>query len=159
MGATQQRIETLSEKQVIEVLNEIYAKLFSEIDYHAVSACGKQASESDIVFFANLSDDKKRHETKSSDVSSIARSLLLNMADNHEYALLIETTIDEVESSAHLSVVGAIIAVGLLVNLTLLVATTEIKYDNGKITLVKHRASTDLVKTVLEPVKVLADKT
>ena len=152
------KVEGLSDSQLVEVLNEVHAKVFSAIDYQDVANNAFVTEQEDIQYLANLDAEKKGAQKELDEAGETARTLLLYMAQDDEYAKVIDDAITEVASSEHLSVVGAIVAVGLLVNLTILVSTTEIKYIDGKITVVKGVAPTDLVKTILAPVKALVER-
>jgi len=157
MNEVLERIENLSESQVIEVLNELHSKLFRLIDYKEVIGNATACGEDDVKFLVNLGTQHKSAVKNFDEAGETAKDLLKLMASEEAYKDVVSDVLDEIESNEHMSVVATIVAVGLMVNLTLLVATTKIKYEEGKITIIKGRAPTSLVKTVLTPVKALAE--
>ena len=153
---TLKKVGQLTDSQVIEVLKEVHAKVFSAVEYQDVLNNAVLAADDDVQYLVNLDTETKGAQKDLVEAGETARTLLLYMVQDDEFAKIIDDAIAEVESSEHLSIVAAIVAVGLLVNLTILVSTTEIKYIDGKISIVKGVAPTSLVKTILTPVKALA---
>ena len=152
-----EKIDGLSDEQVVEVLTEVHANLFSKIDYKDVVNNAIASDQEDIRYLAGLDAETKGMQKDIAEAGEAARNLLIYMARDDEYAKVVDDAITEISSSDHLSVVGVIVAIGLLANLTILVSTTRIKYIDGKITVIKGVAPTNLIKTILEPVKVLAE--
>jgi hypothetical protein len=80
----------------------------------------------------------------------ISRRLLLTLASDPATAPLVEEAWQEVEDDDSLFI-EAIVALGLIANLTLFMATTRVKFKIGKLQIEKGAADVEMIKAALRP--------
>ena len=144
--------------QIVKDLNEVQVvKMAKFIDEAIVDSI----SEADLVAHA---DDKALQEVRdttagdpatrlSPDVSiDVSRRILAALAADPATAPLIEEAWQAVSQDKSLFI-EAIVALGLIANLTLFMATTSVRFKVGGLTIDKGKANTDMVAAVLEPLK------
>ncbi len=152
------KIQSLSEGSVFEVLKELHSVIFEAIEFQEVVNNSVKLNQVDIQYLIDLEVEKKTFNNDIEVAGPAAKELLLCMAENDAFSELIRNAINKVENDAHLGVIAAVITIGLLVNLTLLVATTKVEYIDGKLSISKGVVEPELMKEVVLPVKVLAEK-
>ena len=153
MEATSQRIETIPPEQVGSVVELAFKKIFEHVPIEQVRE--NAGSMAEVSILAGLEPDTLRQDLGEEESAQFGRVILEHLARNPALSPLVDEAISEVRDS-DLLVVETLLAVGFVVNLTLLVATTEIEIETGSDgkTRWKFRkgvASTDLVKSLVDP--------
>jgi hypothetical protein len=146
-------LNDLSDSQIVELTKQLFKTVFSHVAYKQV----RQNWESvpDVTPLAELSSDDLKRELSAPDSAQISRLLLEQLAKDPEFSPVVLQSWEAVRNSDHL-ILDAIISLGLIVNLTLLVATTKLdmrKNADGSFewSVSKTEAKKELVKAVLDP--------
>jgi len=158
MPNTLELVRGLSEAQVVEVTKELFNAVYSNVPYDQVASNSKGIAE--VSQLVSLSDKDMQQELSAADSARFGRLLLEQYAQDPALAPLVEQAWEKVESSDEL-IVEVIVALGIVVSLTLLVATTKVEIEkgaDGKLTwkINKGRAGPDLVKSVINPLAEVA---
>ena len=154
MGTTLELVRELPDSQVVEVAKELFRRVYVEIPYDEVSRnFGAVMAVEPLV---PLDEATLRRDLSAEDSARLGRLLLEQYAGDPALEPLVQQAVDKVQGSDNM-VVDVILAVGLVVNLTLLIATTKVKVEKGpdgelKWQVTKGEASPELVKAVVEPV-------
>lgn len=151
-------VKNFSDSEVIEVLNVLHADIFKLVPYQQIIE-NTSGSAEDVQALVDLNAQKKLSQVGIDQSIKPARALLYIMASNDQLAVFVKNAWEKNQESEHMGVIATIVTIGLLVNLTLLVATTEIRYKDGKWELHKKTATAEQIKAVVSPVKELAKKT
>jgi hypothetical protein len=152
--ATVARVEAIADGDVVRVLTEFCDRFYAHVPLEQIRGAG--AGQAGVAALLQL-DASALSRTLSEDASlRLGRMLLAKLAADASLAPLVDEAIDAAEGAEDM-VIGVILALGLVVNLTLLVATTRVKAAKnakGEVTwsVEKKPADTELVKTVVDPV-------
>jgi len=146
-------VNSLSDSQVVELTKELFKTVYTHLPYKEV----KQNWESvpDVAHLAELNSDDLRRELSPDDSAQLSRLLLEQFAKDPEFSPVVLQSWETVRHSDHL-ILETIIALGFIVNLTLLVATTKLdmrKNADGSFewSVSKTDAKKELVKAILDP--------
>ena len=158
MPNTLELVKKLSDTQVVEVTKHLFNSVYSNVPYDQVASNSKGIAE--VSQLASLSDEDMQQELSAADSARFGRLLLEQYAQDPALAPLVEQAWKKVESSDEL-IIEVMLALGLVVNLTLFMASTKVKLKkgpDGKIEweLEKGRATPDLVKSVINPLAKVA---
>ena len=153
MEAISQRIQTIPPEQVGGVVELAFQKIFEHVPINQVRENADSMAEVSIL--ARLESDTLKRDFEQEEGAHFGRVVLEYLAGEPALSPLVDEAITEVQDS-DLLVVETLLAVGFVVNLTLLVATTEIEVETGSDgkTRWKFRkgvASTELVKSLVDP--------
>jgi hypothetical protein len=153
MPTTKERIEGLSDQQVVEVTQELFNVVYTQVPFDVVRNNSEGVAEVDS--FVSLKAEHLKQEVSAAEAAHFGRLVLHEYASNPELAPFVQQALEKVENSDDL-IVGTLLAVGIIVNLTLLVATTSVtakKDANGNVTwdLGKKAAEGELVGKIIEP--------
>ena len=153
MQTTQQLIQGLSDSQVIEVTKELFNVVYKQVPYTEVRNNSERVAEVDALL--TLDSDCLKQEMSAEDSVHFGQLVLMEYAGNPGLAPFVRQAWEKVESSDDL-IVGVILALGVVINLTLLMATTSVnikKDASGNVTweVGKKQAGPELVKAVIEP--------
>lgn len=159
MHTTQELIQGLSDAQVVEVTKELFDIVYTQVPYDDVRRNSEEISEVDAL--VSLDSDSLKQEMSAAESAQLGRLVLMEYAGDPELAPFVQQAWEKVESSDDL-VVGVILALGVVVNLTLLVATSSVKMKkdaSGKITwsVGKKSAEPELVDAVIKPLSKVAE--
>jgi hypothetical protein len=160
MQTTLELVHDLSDSQVIEVAKELFNTVYANVPFDQVRKNSEGAV--DVGELVALNDEVKQQDLSPTDSARFGRLVLEQYARDPELGPLVHQAWNKVESSDEL-IVDVLLALGLVVNLTLLVATTKIELQNlpdGKIRwkIVKRDAPPELVGSVLKPLAKLASR-
>lgn len=160
MPTTLEMVNQLSDSQVIGVTKALFRRVYAEIPYDDVRI--KAQGQAPLHSLLALGEDNLRKEMAAEDSTYIGRLVLSQYAVDDAFGPLVRESIEKVKKSDDL-VVDIILAVGLVVNLTLLITTTKVdvsKGPDGKIhwRVRKSEASPELVKAVVKPVAEMVAK-
>ncbi len=154
MPTTLQMVRELSDSQVVAVARELFSLVYEEIPYEEVS--GNFGSVPEVGALAGLDEMTLKRDLPAAESARLGRLLLETFAGDPALEPFVREAIEKVHASDDL-IVLEILALGLVVNLTLLVATTKVKVKKGadgkiKWEVNKGKASPELVKAVVEPI-------
>jgi hypothetical protein len=146
-------VNDLSDSQIVELTKQLFKTVYSHAPYKQV----RQNWESvpDVAPLAELSSDDLKRELSPPDSAQLSRLMLEQFAKDPEFSPLLLQAWEAVRSSDHL-IVDAILSLGVIVNLTLLVATTKLdirRNADGSFqwSASKTDAKKELVKAILDP--------
>ena len=146
-------VNSLSDSQVVALTKELFKTVYTHLPYKEV----KQNWESvpDVAQLAELNSNDLRRELSPEDSAQLSRLLLEQFAKDPEFSPVVLQSWEAVRGSDHL-ILETIIALGFIVNLTLLVATTKLdmrKNADGSFewSVSKTDAKKELVKAILDP--------
>ncbi len=151
MQTTQEQIQSLSNSQVVEVTKELFNNIYTQIPYDQVRNNTEGVAE--VSPLVSLNAESLNQDIPAAESARFGRLVLEEYASDPELEPFVQQALEKVQSSDNL-VVGTLLAVGIVVNLTLLVATTsaKVKKDaNGNITweVGKKTAGPKLVEAVV----------
>ena len=154
MQTTEDIVRSLSDTQVVEVTKELFNAVYTEIPYDDVRNNAKTVAEVGSLVAADQTT--LMHELPATESAQRGRAVLEQYARDSGLAPFVEQAWEKVQKSDNL-VVGVVLALGVVINLTLLVATTKFKMTrgpDGKITgeITKSEVGPELMKTVVDPV-------
>lgn len=154
MQTTLDIVHSLSDSQVVEVVKELFNAVYTQVPYNEVRKISEAVAEVDPL--VSLDNEALKYELSATESARLGRLVLEQYARDSELTPFVQQAWDKVQNSDNLIVVE-ILALGLVVNLTLLVATTEVQVQkgaDGTITwkLVKREAKPELVEAVVTPV-------
>lgn len=147
-------VHGLSDSQVAEVVKELFNAVYAQVPYHDVR--GNAEAVAEVAPLLSLDNEALKHDLSAAESARFGRLVLEQYALDSELAPFVRQAWDKVQSSDNLFV-GVVLAVGLVVSLTLLVATTELHVEkgaDGKTTwkLIKKQVEPELMKAVVNPV-------
>ena len=158
MPTTQELVRSMSDTEVVEVAKELFEIVYTDVSYDDVK--DTSASVPQLKPLASLDDDALQAELTPDDSASLTRALLGQFAADPNLSPLVDEAWKRVRGGDNM-IVDVIVAVGLIANLTLFVATTTgmvQKGADGKIiwSFGKKEAGPDLVQKVIDPLVKLA---
>jgi hypothetical protein len=147
-------VRQLPDSQVVGTAKEFFNRVYSKVSYDELRANFDSVPQ--VKPLAQLDNAELRRELPADESIRLARLVLEVSAGDPALGPLVAESIDDVRRSDHL-VVDVILALGLLVNLTLLLATTRVKMEkgaDGKIVwrIVKESASPEILNSIVAPV-------
>ncbi len=153
-SAITSRVGNLSDDQVAAVLGQVYRDIYKEVSAVAVRENG--AAEEELRPLLQLDADALEQSLSAQESLALGRVLLAALVEDPQLAPLVAEAMDKADSADEMFV-GVVLALGLVVNLTLLVASTEVRITQtaaGKRSwsINKRKADTDLVNAVVKPV-------
>lgn len=151
MADTLTAINSLTEVQVVAAVRQLNRRVFSDLPFDAVKAV---TTASDLK---GVSEGVAAVKLDPATSTAMSRQLLRAFAGDPALAPLVGEVVDAVQEDDSLFIETAI-ALGLLVNLTMFMASSELTFTTGKLTIKKGPVGADLVKTIVEPVVELIKK-
>lgn len=147
-------VEQLNDNQAIAMIKRLNDRIFSNIDFDKLMKhIGEPKVSNEILA---LDDDVFDAELNATDSVRVARQILTSLAKDEGTAGLIEDTWKELEKDDSMFIIEAILAVGLVANLTLFMVSTKMELDLGKLKIRKDKVDLDAVKEIMKPVTELA---
>lgn len=146
-------VNSLSDSQIVELTKELFKTVYSHLPYKEVKQNWESVPE--VARLAELNSDDLKRELPPADSAQISRLLLEQLAKDPEFSPVVLQSWEAVRNSDNL-ILDAMVSLGLIVNLTLLVATTKLnmrKNANGSFewSVSKTDAKKDLVKAIVDP--------
>jgi len=161
MTTVETTIEELPGPKVRLVLESLFDAIYDNVPYDDVRANAKGVEDMRTLLDLDLEKigDKELSEE---DSILLGRAILLHCASDPGLSGFVEEAVAEVQKEDRM-LLGTALALALVVNLTLVVATTEIKARkgaDGKTTwsFTKKVAPLDVLKAIVNPVADLAAK-
>lgn len=154
MRSTEDVVHELSDSQVVEVVKELFNDVYTQVPYETVRKNSETVGR--LHSLATVDQEVLQQELSATESVRLGRLVLEQYARDPELSPAVEKAWEKVRSSDNL-VVGVILTLGLIVNLTLLVATTAVhvkKGADGKIVwkVTKKQADENLLKAIIDPV-------
>ena len=154
MSTTLDIVHDLSDSEVVAVARQLFNEVYTHVPYNEVRGNANAVAELDPL--VSLDNMKLKGALSVNESVYLGRLLLEQYAHDPVLAPLVQESLEKTKKSDNLYV-DLILTLGLVVNLTLLVVTTEVsvkKESDGKITwkFAKKKAEPDLVKAVVGPV-------
>ena len=160
MQAIKTNIENLSDSEVVKVTKELFNIVYTRVPYEEVLQNSEGLTEASLPLL--LSSESLEYEMTTTESAETCRFVLEMYAKNPELEPFVQQACENVQSSDTLFIEEAVL-LGILINLTLLNATTTVKSakdPNGNITweVNKKEASPELVNVLFTPITALAKK-
>jgi len=151
MADLSKAIDGLDSVQTVNAVRELNRRVFSTMSPETVRAATQASSLTSVP-------DALRTATLDSDTSvTLSRQLLHAFAADKALVPLVSAVVDQVQEDDSLFIETAI-ALGVLVNLTMVMASSELTFKTGSLTIKKGKVGTDLVKAIVEPIVELIKK-
>ncbi|MCZ6565991.1 MAG: hypothetical protein O6852_07655 [Gammaproteobacteria bacterium] len=149
MTTAQDIVINLNDNQAIKMARNIHDRIFSAVDYDTVEKNSR--GDDDGKTLLGLSDDQLKTKFDASTSVELSRNILESISNDEGLSAVIADAWEEVQNDDSMAIgIGTVIAVGLMVNLTLFMISSELElnFKNGK--LIKHKVDTEAVKAVVE---------
>lgn len=145
-----QIVDNLSEVQTVKLASHLYQSIYKAVPYKTVTE-SLVTNIDEVAYIRGLDKETKKHRLDSGQSVEAAKLLLSSFANDDTLAPVLINAWEEVKQDDSLFI-EAIIAVGLLANLTLFMASSEIEMEIGGVKIKKGKPSLDVLKAVLEPI-------
>jgi hypothetical protein len=146
-------VRSLSNVQAVALLQRLNKDLYGAVQYSEVEQCAQPEALTSLAV-----DGRARKQTMDAENSAAAARMLLTvMARDPGLAPVVVQAWDAVRKD-HTLMVETVLAVGLVLNLTLFMSTTEMEFKVGKLKVKKKAADAKLLKELLVPVTELIKK-
>ncbi|MGA1840192.1 MAG: hypothetical protein ACMUIU_06155 [bacterium] len=142
-------VENLTDVQAISLLKKLYRDLFKTVPYQEMLKSLADGVE-EVDYLQNLDVNMKKQNLSPEKSVEATKHVLLTFAQNEDFAPLLVQIWEEIKNDDSLFI-EVIITVGLIVNLTLFMAS-EIELNVGGLTIKKGKVSNEKLKTIMEPV-------
>lgn len=158
MQITHELIQGLSDSQVVDVTKELFNNVYTQVPYDEVRSNSEGVAE--VKRLLSLNTESLKQEMSAAESARFGRLLLEEYASDPDLEPFVQQALEKVQSSDDL-IVGELLALGIIVNLTLLVATTSVKVKkdaDGNITweVIKKTTGPKLIEAILTPLASLA---
>jgi len=154
MQSTVELVGSLSNKQAIALLERLNQEIYEAVTYDEVERSARPEARTSL----KVEPDALEELMDSESSIKAARMLLTAIARDPGLAPVVEQAWDTIRKDHRLMVVETVLAVGLVMNLTLFMSTTELEFKVGKLKLKKKAADAKLLKELLVPVTALIKK-
>jgi len=142
-------VQNLDNVQTIMMTKQIYQDIFKAVPLNEVKQMVKD--DESVALLNKLDTNMMKQYIDSKQSVDIARNMLLAFANDRDLSCLVINAWEEVKADDAL-MNETILALGLIANLTLFMATTELEFECKGVKVKKGRASADQIKAVLSPV-------
>lgn len=154
MAETLELIRELSDAQVIAATSELYSRVFTEVPGSEVR--NNATNDSGVAFLLKVDRTTLRKELSTDNSARLGRQLLELYACDKTLEPFVYQAIMEVRNSDNM-ILPEMLIIGAVINLTMLMATTEIKIEkraDGKLVwqFTKKQAPPDLVKGIIDSI-------
>lgn len=149
-------VESLSDVQATSLIEALYRNIYKSVNYLEVTE-HLPVAEPAIQMLRNSDNRVKKSKLGSGDSTLVTRRILQAFAQDEQLAPVLMNSWDDIKENDDLFV-ETILALGLVVNLTLFLATSDIKYKDGKYSFHKKEANPEALKTIVEPLTELIRK-
>ncbi len=148
-------VQNLDDVQAVMMLKYIYQDIFRAVPFEEVKQ-NVQDRET-ISQIDKLSTDVMKQSIDAEQSVELTRNMLLCFAKDENLSNLVTDAWERVYNDDSL-IIETIITVGLIANLTLFMATTEVEFEFKGIKIKKMSASGEQIKAVLNPLTELIKK-
>ena len=146
-------VRSLSNVQAVALLHQLNKDLYRAVPYAEV----EQAAGPDARDSLKVEPSARKQPMDSESSIEAARILLTAMARDPGLAPVVVQAWESIRDQ-HTLMIETVLAVGLVLNLTLFMSTTELEFKVGKLKVKKKAADAKLLKELLVPVSALIKK-
>ena len=141
-------VQNLSDVQSVKMLKQIYKDIFKAVPIDEVK---RRAEDNEsVALLSNLSVDKMKESIDPEQSVALTRNMLLAIAQDENLSWSVISAWEKVENDDSL-MIGTIITLGLIANLTLFMATTEAEFEIKGVKIKKAAANAEQIKAVVSP--------
>ena len=149
-------VENITNVKAISLLKQLNRNLYTAVPYKDVQAnLAKELEEIELLNTLDLETKKQNLDPESS--VEVTKIILMAIAKDNDLAPALVQTWNEIKNDDSLFI-ETIIAVGLIVNLTIFMATSDIEFNVGGLHLRKGKADAGVLKEIMKPVVELIKK-
>ena len=153
MSEVMEMVNKLSDSESVMAAQELFDTVFTEIDYDAMVKNSTEFPELQDIL--KIDDSKLESDLSASESIQLSRIVLQNFAANPGLAPAVTDACEKVKKQDDLFV-GAILAFGLVVNLTLLIASTSVSIEKGPDGVIwkieKAKSTQEVIKATIESI-------
>ena len=149
MTTAQEIVQNLNDNQAVMMVNKIHNRIFNAIDFDVIENNIKNHDVGKALL--GLSDDQLNIEFDANISVKLSRSFLESIAKDEGLSDVITNAWEEVQNDDSM-IVGTIIALGLIANLTLFMVSSKIEIDFGNVKINKDKVDIEAVKAIMEPI-------
>lgn len=150
-------VENLSNVQAISLLKRLNQMLYTAVTPQQVTS-SVDSSIKGVDLLSELPLERKKENLTPEDSVRTAKYVLRSFALDDALAPALIQAWKEIKDDDGLFI-EAIVAVGLIANLTLFLATSDIEFKIGGLHIKKKPADPETVKAVIEPISEMIKKT
>ena len=149
-------VESLSDVQATSLIRQLYRNIYKAVPYQKMLD-NLPIGIDHVDTLKTLDQEVKKKQLNAPDSVTLAKHILRAFASDGQLSPLVLAAWEEIKDDDKLFI-ETIIAVGLVVNVTLFMATSEIEFKDGKFIFKKGKADADILKSIIEPVTELVKK-
>lgn len=157
MHDAEQVVGRLTDVQAISLAKRLNTAIYSAVPAAVVNEhVSREIDDVDVLIA--LGPDARKQSLDPAQSIKMTRELLAAFARDPKLAPLLMHEWDALSSDDSLFTPDTFVYLGLVVNLALLLATTELEYKKGAFKLVKRTADAKIVRELMKPLVELAKK-
>ena len=149
MTTTQDIVKNLNDNQAILMVSKIHDRIFSAVDFSTIEDNVRGNDTGNALL--GLNDDQLDIGLEAYISVELARKFLESISGDENLSRIVTDAWEQVENDDSMFV-GTVLAVGLMVNLTLFMISSNIEIDLGKLKITKGTVDTEAVKAIMEPI-------
>jgi hypothetical protein len=149
MTTAQNIVLDLSDNQAVLMVNKIHDRIFNAVEFGTIESQVKDDDDGKALL--ELNNEQLLVKLDSEVSVRLARKFLESVAQDENLSAVVIDTWEEIQSDDSLFI-GTVIAVGLMVNLTLFMISSDIQIDLGKVKISKGKVDTEAVKAIMDPI-------
>ncbi|NIM12811.1 MAG: hypothetical protein GTO45_11955 [Candidatus Aminicenantes bacterium] len=149
-------IEGLNNVQMVSLLKELNRTIYKSVTYQNV-VDNLPGEDVGILALRDLGLETKKTKLIPEDSITAAKEILLGFAQVEDLAPILIAAWENIKNDDKMFI-ETIVAVGLLVNVTLFMASTEIKYEDGKFSFIKKTTPPKILSAIMQPINTLVKK-
>lgn len=149
-------VTNLNDVQAVSLLKQLNRNLFQAVAFNEVRD-HLQTGGDDITLLKNLDIEMKKQTLNPEDSVKLTKHILMAFAQSNELSPALVQSWEEIKNDDSLFI-GTIVAIGLLANLTLLLASTGIEFKVGNLKIKKTTADAGMIKEIVSPITELIKK-
>lgn len=155
MTSAQNIVNKLDDSQAVMMLKLVHDRIFDAVDFEVI----EKGTKGNVIGENLLEVTDLPIDAEFDSATSIkqARVFLNSIAKDDDLSDLITESWQELQKNDQMFV-GATIAVGLMVNLTLFMVSSKIELKIGNLTIKKDKVDTAAVKAIMQPVTEILKK-
>jgi len=141
-------IQNLDNVQSVIMLKQIYQDIFKAIPYEEVK---RSVGDNEAIFLLSKLDSNMMKQKFDSEQSlDLTKKMLMGFAQDENLSWLVINAWEKIENDDSM-MIDVIISLGLIANLTLFMATTEMEFEIKGVKIKKKAASAEQIKALMEP--------
>ena len=141
-------VQNLDDVQSVMMLKQIYKDIFKAIPFEEIKR--SVGDDESVSLLGKLNTDMMKQNIDPEQSVDLTQKMLLYFAKDKNLAYLVIDAWEKVENDDSL-MIGTIITLGIIANLTLFMATSELEFEFKGVKIKKGTASAEQIKAVLSP--------